>query len=520
MIKQFISKCDFICPNITLYYRGEDKHSSMSSGLISIFLIITIIFFLVYLSLDFITRKKPSAYYYQTYIDDIGVHYLNSSSIFHFILLNFNQLYDYQIDNRYFEIIGTTIFDGNYLNIRNSSQIDHYIYGPCDNNDIKGIEKSLKDDYLIYFRTSFCIKKFYNKTLNKIININDSDFIYPSLQHGASKMNNQPYNIYIQKCQNNTVINNNSCYSSDYELKDIYNGLYYACIFLNKLVDVNNYKHPISDQFHKVSNLFNKETYTANHLNFNPLKLITDSGILFEREHSLNSYLYYYNEKLVVQDKKEILGSFHFWIQNQQSVYVRNYKKIQDISGSVDGIIEIIMIFIKFINFLFFSEYQIIHDFNEEIDKQISKKLKKNTTLNKPIILKLNNQFSNIYELNNYKNFDKFNSKNTFNSMNIKNNNFINDESNTPAFFKKIDTELEHKFRKIGWCEALCGLKFKYKQSEYINFIKNQREKIISEEMIIKFYINITKTKQFILLNDKNNNKIIGKNKMINNIKI
>ena len=66
----------------------------------------------------------------------------------------------------------------------------------------------------------------------------------------------------------------------------------------------------------------------------------------------------------------------------------------------------------------------------------------------------------------------------------------------------------------------MCGVKFKYKQSEYINFIKNQREKIISEEMIIKFYINIQKTKQFILINDKNKSEIFKQNKMMNNIKI
>ncbi len=514
MMRKFISKCDFISPNITLYYRGEENHSSMSSGLMSILLIITIIFFIIYLSFDFITRKNPSSYYYQTYTDDVGIHYLNSSSIFHFIILNYNQFYNYQIDDRYFEIIGTTIYGENNIN---SSQIDHYIYGPCDKNDIKGIENYLKDDYLIYFQTSYCIKKFYNKTLNKIINSNDSDFIYPSLKYGASKINYQPYNIYIQKCQNNTLINNNSCYSSEYEIENMYVGLYYSCIFLDKLVDIKNYKNPIKNQFHKISNLFNNESYTANHLNFNPLKLITDTGLLFERENKLNSYLFYYNEKLINQNKKDILGSFHFWLQNQQSVYVRKYIKIQDISGSVDGIIEIIMLFIKFINFLFFSEYQIIHDFNEEIGRQISKKLKKNTSLNKPIILKLNKQFSNIYELNNFK---KLNSKNTFNTKNVKNNNFINDESNTPAFFKKIDTELENKFRQIGWCEALCGVKFKYKQSEYINFIKNQREKIISEEMIIKFYINIQKIKQFILINDKNKSDLFNKNKMISNIKI
>ena len=38
--------------------------------------------------------------------------------------------------------------------------------------------------------------------------------------------------------------------------------------------------------------------------------------------------------------------------------------------------------------------------------------------------------------------------------------------------------------------------------------------------MIIKFYINIQKTKQFILINDKNKSEIFTTNKKINNIKI
>jgi ABC-type multidrug transport system permease subunit len=61
MMRKFISKCDFISPNITLYYRGEENHSSMSSGLISIFLIITIIFFIIYLSFDFKLEKTQVA---------------------------------------------------------------------------------------------------------------------------------------------------------------------------------------------------------------------------------------------------------------------------------------------------------------------------------------------------------------------------------------------------------------------------------------------------------------------------
>ena len=70
---------------------------------------------------------------------------------------------------------------------------------------------------------------------------------------------------------------------------------------------------------------------------------------------------------------KNIYGSFNFWIQNQIDSYTRTYKKLLDIAGGLDGIIEFCMLSIRFINLIIFNNYQTINDFNDEIGLNIKK---------------------------------------------------------------------------------------------------------------------------------------------------
>ena len=80
-------------------------------------------------------------------------------------------------------------------------------------------------------------------------------------------------------------------------------------------------------------------------------------------------------------------------------IYERLYKKVQDIAGGVDGIVEIFIILIKFVNLIFFNDFQVISDFNDEIEKKVlkyniknfnSEESKKETFINSPK-LKINN---------------------------------------------------------------------------------------------------------------------------------
>ena len=81
----FLKKIDMISPPITLFYKGENSHSSIFSGVLSLIYYIVIFIFGVYYSIEFIEKKNPTAYYFKRYVEDTGNYPVNASSMFHFI---------------------------------------------------------------------------------------------------------------------------------------------------------------------------------------------------------------------------------------------------------------------------------------------------------------------------------------------------------------------------------------------------------------------------------------------------
>ena len=69
----FLKKCDFLSPNIHLYFKGKRKHSSLISGILSIILAIITIIISIIFSKDFLLRKNPNSSFYKKYIDDVKV---------------------------------------------------------------------------------------------------------------------------------------------------------------------------------------------------------------------------------------------------------------------------------------------------------------------------------------------------------------------------------------------------------------------------------------------------------------
>ena len=111
---------------------------------------------------------------------------------------------------------------------------------------------------------------------------------------------------------------------------------------MDKNIDINSYKEPFKFFFNKISNQLNELTYTSNNLNFNTVLIRTIKGKIFDILNEQKTYIYQYNEKqvnLLDDINKDVYGSFYFWFQNMQEVYQRKYKKIQDVSASIGGII-------------------------------------------------------------------------------------------------------------------------------------------------------------------------------------
>ena len=58
----FIKKLDMISPPITLYFKGQDQHSSIFSGILSIIVGLFILTTTIYYFLGFINKNDPKAY--------------------------------------------------------------------------------------------------------------------------------------------------------------------------------------------------------------------------------------------------------------------------------------------------------------------------------------------------------------------------------------------------------------------------------------------------------------------------
>ena len=84
----FLYKFDYLSPEITLFYHGYERHASIFSGILTILLSLFIILLIIILSIDFIFKKNPTAYYYNKYVNDLDVFHLNSTGIFLFALMN------------------------------------------------------------------------------------------------------------------------------------------------------------------------------------------------------------------------------------------------------------------------------------------------------------------------------------------------------------------------------------------------------------------------------------------------
>ena len=484
----FLESFDILSPKISFYYKGKLKHSSNYSGFLSILCIISILFLSLFFSEELLYRKNPTAFYYNRYSNTIHPIYYNTSGLFHLINI-FSNSSDLEL-NRLFSIVGLENFMYEF-NFSNLESFNHYIYDYCEENDIVGIEDSfniiLKD-----IKKYFCIKQFYKKDEQKLYNLKKKEYNYPSSIYGNSHPNMSIYGVVVLKCRNSSIINNNNCYSEDIinsELKNHFIG--YSIDFLDHNIILENYKAPDIKIYHKITNLFNFGVgYTVHHLNFNPITLKTRDAFLFDNEKIIHTHKFNYNEKLISLFTEEeypnynILAAFYFWINNQEEIYVRTYKKIQDVLGSIIGVSKLILLICELINILIFNQ-RYLNDINSDICSQYKKQcldyssscININTSSNPKGIT--NKTFSIVN-----KKIKRRLSKNSM--MDIKKDIIANN------FLSESNFQTAEKFQNVIWKKMKISIwkiiKNLFKKDLYISRIKELRQYIISEERMYKSY--------------------------------
>ena len=305
---------DYLSPSITFYYKGFLSHSSMISGILSILSIILIIIISVYFSLDLIEKLNPKSYYYNRFTNDSGIIPINSSGLFHFISLSYDDKNKINsgVDFRSFRIIGFQTFYSEYELEKNISKLDHWLYGFCNNEtDTKGIEYLIDYDF---FNNSACIRKYFNSSEQKYYNTKDPKFVWPTLEHGTYHPKNKFYSFFLERCNEETVSlilgEGNHCKSDREIIELLYPTSGVRVFYIDNYIDVLNYKNPVIKFFNKVENGLKLNKYTMNNLNFNPINVKTHNGLILDNIEIVESYGFERNDVYTYDNGES--NFFHF----------------------------------------------------------------------------------------------------------------------------------------------------------------------------------------------------------------
>ena len=540
-------KLDLLSPSITLYFKGEDQHRSLPSAILSFFCYSLVLAATIYYFLGFINKDSPKAYFFTRYIEDAGNFPVNASSMFNYIQF-INKFDDTKLgfDFSIFRAVGVnSIYYEQYMNDPEIiSQVNHWIYGACnDNTDIEGIENLI--DPILYHNAA-CIREYYNANENKYYKTGENGFVWPVIEKGCSNPKRTYYGIIVQRCDlapNSLKSNGPEC-KSEADISESIKTLSLKFQILDQYADMLNYTTPFTKYFYEVTSAIQDGIYIVNHLNFNPANMLTHNGIFFDNQVEENSYFFIQNEKHTIdqsnlsanQTTNGCLIGIYFWMQNTLQHFERTYDRLQDLLSDIGGISSIIMTLGYYINLLI-SNYISILDTEELIINRDKMNYGEKTNLSRrPTFLRKVHEIENpprrhyrviqrnlsstnrgqMSSLNEGK--ENFNITNNFknNEVKIYNNNkmsYYHKTNNTLLREKKqnknlgIKTNLvrkasENKYQKDGEELPIKSPKiswFKYiwhqicckSNDNMISYWENIRNSLISEENIIQNYLDI-----------------------------
>ena len=462
-----INKIDFLSPPITLFHLERRTHTSKFGACLVILLLLIFTSYTVFTFCNLINHKNITYIFHKRFDFEAGYYSFNSSSAFHFIQIFSpeNGGYFDKYDSKYLRTYMTYAYAN--FSYGNLDLFDHWVFDTCRKNiDDKDLEPYILKN-IENFTNGVCIRYYYNSTERKYYSLEDKDFHWPHLEHGISQKNNIYLTTIIQKCSNDSIINELLGQCPSQREIDEYLMKYFAIYlyFIDTQVDPTNYSMPIQKYLKVIStSIGNKKTYAENFVYFSPLRIKTEMGSLFGKNQEYNSFYFDFNRNGAANNEGEkyfTISRYYHLIQNNVQIYERRYNNLLDIFSEIGGVVQFIFYLFYWINYAY-NKYIIAYDTNslffsvkdgnsKIIESQInSSKNKIKIKGNDNTIFNIKNNIIRISK-------NKFKKKNSKFHPNNKNNNKCN------------NLIVNKNFGKIGNNEGEIVLEREIKSSNNIN---------------------------------------------------
>ena len=241
-----INEIDFLSPPITLFHLERRTHTSKVGGIFVIIMTTICLTYVGYLLYNLLGHKKLVSLFHKKFEYEAGYYSFNPSSIFHFIQIFSPESGGYfdKYDSKYIRAF-TTYVHSNF-SFSNLDLYDHWVFDTCRKDiDDKDLEPYLFEN-VVNFTNAVCIRHYYNSTERKYYDLEDPGFSWPHLEHGISQRNNVYLTTIIQKCTNDSKMNEifGPCPSQKeiYDYLSRYFGIY---LYTDTQVDPSNFTNPV-----------------------------------------------------------------------------------------------------------------------------------------------------------------------------------------------------------------------------------------------------------------------------------
>ena len=350
---------DFLSPPITLFHLERRTHTSRVGATLVITLIIICLTYTIFLLYNLISHKQMTYIFHKKFEYEAGYYSFNSSSVFHFIQIfsaDYGGYFD-KFDSRY--IRAYTTYVKSNLTYDNLDLHDHWVFDQCKKNvDDKGLDPTLFAN-VENFTNGVCIKHFYNSKEKKYYSFGTEGFKWPYLEHGIAQRNNIYLTTIVQKCSNDSIINEifGKC-PPQKEIDDYlrkYFGIY--LYFTDTQIDPTDFKKPITKFLQVISTgIGTPQTYVESHIHFSPVRILTKIGSILGKSYETNSFYFDFNRKGSASNtgqKYFTITKYYHLIQNNVQIYERRYNNIFDLFSEIGGIAQFIFYIFYWINYVY-----------------------------------------------------------------------------------------------------------------------------------------------------------------------
>ena len=246
---------------------------------------------------------------------------------------------------------------------------------------------------------SACIKKYYDISTKQYYSTEHPKFRWPKMSHGTFNPKKEFYTIILKKCDQkylNEIFGNKYICKNEDEINEFFKFGVIHFNYIDQYVNILKHDEPNQKYFYRIENTLDKNNYSINHLNFNPIIIKTNCGLIYNHISEQLEYSYDRTDVFTHKVEGDIYMGYSLWLNNRVSYNERSYKTIQDALSEVGGVTQSIMFVAVLIN-NFFNKYIILSDTQKLLS---SSNISINDIVNKPNKLKFKKTNLNVTSQN------------------------------------------------------------------------------------------------------------------------